>query len=96
MCLGIISNRNRVLTLNFSPLVPSPHTLTHFWVGEGIAGEGKTAEMSHGEREREIEMRRDTKRDCYRRDRERNTYTHTQTHPVLPIQRMESVSKSHS
>lgn len=82
-----MNNRKGVLTLIFNPRVLLLHTPTHSWVGEGRpskTGEGEAAEMSHQDRKRErgkeTEMRRDTKRDSYWKDREGKTHIHTPSH----------------
>lgn len=56
----MMSDRKRVLTLNFSAGVPFPHTPPTLGWGRGdpASGEGKAAEMSHQARKREGKRQR--------------------------------------
>ena len=99
-----MSDRKRVLTLNFSAGVPFPHTPPTLGWGRGDPASGggqscRDESPSKEERGKETEMRRDTKRDSHWRDREKNTththtHTHTRTHHVGGIHKLTRERKS--
>jgi len=100
----MMSDRKRVLTLNFSAGVPFPHTPPTLGWGRGDPASGggqscRDESPSKEERGKETEMRRDTKRDSHWRDREKNTththtHTHTRTHHVGGIHKLTRERKS--